>query len=257
MTTNVLEKVETATNLELTQNLLSQVSELLLQLNKSTSDKLDIFSYALYVATGNEPKEAFCNSSVDYSSSYFNRRLVFVENEEQVIQTLENFRNQCQIQITTGIQDVWTPYICFANQCESSISSEVVELINGFNDTATKIQEVRANQYSSQLSNESKCNFAGAKTIDGIASLAESISLKQNYVNARNRWLTQNPDKKDGLIPEPKTELVSWDQIKSVTTFEELQEITGITKETIWLKGCNDAGGENIGRFTPKDFDRQ
>ena len=257
MTTNVLEKVETTTNLERTQNLLNQISKLLTKLDKKSSDKLNTFSYALYVATGNEPKEAFCNSSVDYSSSYFNRRLVFVENEEQVIQTLENFRNQCQIQIATGIKKVWTPYICFANESKSNISSEVVELINGFNDTATRIQEIRANQYSRQLSDESNRNFAGARTIDGNAYLAESLSLKQNYVNARNRWLTQNQDKEKNLIPEPKTELVSWNQIENVTTFDQLQGITGITKETIWLKGCNDAGGENIGRFTRKDFDRQ
>ena len=257
MITNVLEKVETTTNLERTQKLLNQISELLTKLDKKSSDKLDSFSYALYVATGNEPKEAFCNSSVDYSSSYFNRRLVFVENEEQIIQTLENFRNQCQIQITTGIQDVWTPYICFANDSKSNISSEVIELLSGFNDTVTKIQEVRANQYSNQLSSESMQNFSGARTIDGSAYLAQSLSLKQNYVNAKSRWIIQNQDKEKNLIPEPMTELVSWDQIENVTTFDQLQGITGITKETIWLKGCNDAGGENIGRFTRKDFDRQ
>ena len=66
-----------------------------------------------------------------------------------------------------------------------------------------------------------------------------------------------NIDKKNGLIPEPKTELVSWDQIENVTNFDQLQGITGITKETIWLIGCNDAGGENIGRFTRKDFEMQ
>ena len=268
----ITENIEAITKEQTTiENLIAQIEEFVFldpKMNLEVSDSVYAFNYGLYVDTGNEAVGVENSSSADYTADYNQRRLVYVRELEELQTTLTVFWQQLKIQQLTNQNSFFLPYIHLTNNLKSSIDDRVLARILSLNQTGGKIQSINSNQYSTSLARSSEGVIRTSQsTIDfhlptlhlrAKAKEALEISQKQHYIQRRSEYIKDNPNIENNLIPMPPTLIVSLEQIIDCKSFEELQRITGLTdQKVIWLKGCNDAGGENIGRFDKDNFQNQ
>ena len=268
----ITENIETITKEQTAiENLITQIEEFVFldpKLNLEVSDSVYAFNYGLYVDTGNEAIGVENSSSADYTADYNHRRLVYVRKLEELQTTLIVFLQQLKIQQLTNQDSFFLPYIHLTNNLKSIIDDKVLARILSLNRTGGKIQSINSNQHSTSLSRSAEGIIRTSQsTLDfhlptlhlrTKAKEALQISQKQHYIQRRNEYIRDNPNIENNLIPMPPTLIVSLKQIIDCNNFEKLQRITELVdQKVIWLKGCNDAGGENIGRFDKDNFQWQ